>query len=93
MKDTDPDQIPLFEPPPDSVVVTFTRPRPAATDRYSRYRPKSRVLCTDCIRDIHERGWNVAPPARGSVWRCTRADGEVVTLCDAHCRARKGEPV
>lgn len=54
---------------------------PAA--RYARYTPRRRVLCDDCVKDIHVRGIAVAPPPRGVRWKRTDADG-TQNLCEQH---------
>lgn len=61
--------------------------RPAVA-RYTRVTPKTRTLCHDCIRDIHERGVAVAPPPRVVRWRRATADGSQF-LCEQHKNARQ----
>lgn len=49
---------------------------------YSRYQPKARVACDECIAVLHEAG-GVGPPPRGA--RMTRRGGDrTLRLCGAH---------
>lgn len=80
------EQLPLFElpgPPPAP---------PRRTDGRVRYTPshhRTRVLCDDCVRAVHELGFAVAPPPRVVRWRRIE-DGTVNRLCQAHKELRMG---
>lgn len=69
---------PLPERPPP-------RMSPGAGTRYrfARYKPRTRVLCAECIRLIHALGANVAPHPSPVRWR-VRRDEEVIDLCEQH---------
>lgn len=56
--------------------------------RYARYRPIHRVICGDCIRDIHARGVDVAPFPKSARWRRTHGT-DVDHLCEDHKRLRQ----
>ncbi len=85
------EQAELFPRPPGS-----KPPRPArveATDakvRYTRYTPRRRQLCDDCVLLIHQVGVLVAPVPAGVRWRRT-AGTESLHLCHAHKEARTEE--
>lgn len=51
--------------------------------RYTRFKPKVRILCDDCIADIHQRGVAVAPLPQPVRWRRTDAAG-ITHLCQRH---------
>lgn len=51
--------------------------------RYARFKPKTRILCDDCVSDIHQRGIAVAPLPQAVRWRRSDADG-VTHLCQHH---------
>lgn len=80
----------MFLPPAAAVVPKARRSKPLAAEavRYQRYRPRRRTLCDDCIRDIHERGVQVAPLPQAAAWRRITGGGTVDVLCDPHRRAR-----
>lgn len=52
--------------------------------RYSRYTPRTRTLCDDCIRDIHARGVQVAPLPAGVRWRRSVTGEAPMHLCERH---------
>lgn len=84
-------QLPLFPVNERSAPRMRPKPRNPAAAKYVKHSPRRRTLCDECIRDIHERGWNVAPPALTVRWKATDDTGHVDLLCDLHKRARKGE--
>ena len=89
-------QLPLFPVNERQTPRTRPKPRNPGVATYTKHSPKRRTLCDDCIRDIHERGWLVAPPALTVRWKVTVVGGLFGTghtdlLCDPHKRARKGE--
>lgn len=60
---------------------------PPAGVHLTRYSPRERTLCSDCIADIHHRGAAVAPPPRGVRWRfCVGA--LTLHLCEIHKNQR-----
>lgn len=75
-------QEPLFELPEQRRPPPRMATKPGAA-RYTRYRPRVRQLCGDCIRLIHVLGVAAAPLPRGVRWRRTAADG-VEYLCEIH---------
>jgi hypothetical protein len=84
------DQLPLF-PTPDGRIP---KQAPMSVDiervYFRKYRSRTRTLCDQCIKDIHERGIAVAPLPQPVMWK--HATGNIVELlCDRHCRERKGE--
>ncbi len=76
----------LFPSPYAPVPRARRKPSPAV--KYTRYQPKRRTLCDDCVRDIHERGVAVAPLPQTVRWRRTGPDNAVALLCDRHRRER-----
>lgn len=56
--------------------------------RYARYKTRTRTLCHDCVRLIHELGVVVAPPPRAARWRRTPSND---LLCDPHKQQRESE--
>lgn len=78
-------QMALFGPPDKPAPHMAAKPA-AAT--YARVTPRTRVLCHDCVRDIHERGTDVAPPPRAVRWR-RRHGNETQMLCEQHKDARQ----
>jgi hypothetical protein len=60
----------------------------SAAARYTRYRPTRRVICDDCIRDIHARGVDVAPYPKSARWRRT-CGADIDHLCDPHKQSRQ----
>lgn len=66
------------------------KPRKAGNGKakYTRFQPRRRTLCDECVRDIHERGVAVAPFPQSVRWRRVATDGAVLLLCEAHRRAR-----
>ncbi len=50
---------------------------------YTKFKPVIRTLCHDCVRDIHERGVDVAPFPSTVRWRRTH-NGHIDLLCERH---------
>lgn len=75
------EQPPLFnvDVPPKRVRM---RAEPSKA-RYTRWRPRTRQLCADCMQDIHERGIAVAPLPNPVRWRRTFGV-ESMGLCERH---------
>jgi hypothetical protein len=67
------------------------KPFSAGSVKYAKYKPKRRTLCTDCIRDIHERGQAVAPLPQVVMWKRVTGNGDVDLLCDKHRHIRQGQ--
>lgn len=58
--------------------------------QWSRYRPKQRMPCDECIALLHEAG-GAGPYANSARWRCRIGD-TVILLCKDHAETRrKGE--
>lgn len=75
--------VPADQPPPKSRArLTGDKPR------YTRYKTRTRTLCHDCVRLIHELGTAVAPPPRTARWRRTPSND---LLCDPHKQDREIE--
>lgn len=80
----------LFPPPP---VTPVERPAGVPADapagvRYTSYRPKQRVLCDDCIQEIHDKNPDRAPYPRGARYRRRQGD-QTQVLCTQHRMARE----
>lgn len=79
-------EVPLFEWP-----EAGSRPRPALraqapAARFTRFRPRTRTLCAECIREIHRLGPGVAPLPRPVRWHLHRG-----ALTEAICEKHKTE--
>jgi len=61
--------------------------RPAAPKFY-RYTPRTRQLCSDCTREIHERGPALAPYPGSVRWR-TIIGSATYLLCERHKNERQ----
>lgn len=59
------------------------KPRETPLARYTRYTPRTRSLCEDCITEIHRLGVAVAPLPRPVRWRRSAPSG-VTHLCEHH---------
>lgn len=57
--------------------------KPAPGVRYTKYAPKTRQLCADCITEIHRLGVAAAPLPRPVRWRRTTDEGST-QLCEIH---------
>jgi hypothetical protein len=64
--------------------VPSTAPKTSPVAKYTRYTPRRRVLCDDCVRDIHERGAAVAPLPAGVRWRRSVPGADPMHLCERH---------
>ena len=82
-------QIPAFDvqlpPPPRTPKPELGRPERI---RYTRFKPRVRTLCHDCVRDIHERGIHIAPPPLTVSWKRLSSHGEDL-ICEQHKRQER----
>lgn len=76
--DTDGDQLALLH----AHVPARPKPRPTPGVRYTKYRPRTRQLCADCITAIHQLGVATAPLPRPVRWRRTGDTTDL--LCEQH---------
>lgn len=84
--------IPLFElpdPAPPRRAKTLREKDREARPTWSRYNPRTRVACDECITLLHEsRGQGYA--AQSARWRLRQGALDLV-LCHAHAQARRIE--
>jgi len=76
------DQLPLFDVPAAGQRWRKQQ-RVSPSIRYSKIRPRHRILCDDCCLDIHKLGQMLAPLPRRASWRRTDKAGSM-SLCQAH---------
>jgi len=84
-------QLPLFDATVAATALRKRRRQNVDTVHYTKYKPRRRTLCNDCVRDIHERGIALAPYPGVVSWRRVSADGVIDLLCDRHKRGRTGD--
>lgn len=78
--DTDGDQLSLIHLP---CIHKRANTKPTPGVRYTKYHPKTRQLCADCVTEIHRLGVAKAPLPRPVRWRRTTAEGST-HLCETH---------
>lgn len=81
---------PLFDmPAPGPVPQSRTIPGPEPWDRprWTRYRPRDRVQCSECVLVLHENGGQ-GPVILGARWRLA-IGSRFWFLCDPHADLRK----
>lgn len=81
--------VPLFDLPPSVPVRTSKQPTNAGRSVWTRYNPRNRVPCDECMQLLHEAdGKGFA--ANSARWRLN-ADGVVTLLCLQHAEVRRKE--
>ena len=68
-----------FRPPPRRI---------SEKPKWSQYRPKGRVSCDDCLRDLVEAGGGYL--SRAAKWRRVQGESDLL-LCTAHAQLRRVE--
>lgn len=82
------EQLPLFEMDPGG--PRHRRGRAGSSKvRYQRFKPRTRWLCDDCVRAIHELGVAEAPLPRPVRWRRVDENDNSMLLCDKHKHNRE----
>ncbi len=66
----------------------WKKPTRSRAGVFTRYRPRTRQLCGDCITDIHARGVAVAPLPAPVRWRALIGSAEHL-LCERHKTERQ----
>lgn len=87
-----PEEAGLFALPPTPPLKRAKSLREADRDSrptWSRYRPKNRIPCDECMRVLHEAE-GVGPYARAARWKRT-LQAQVLVLCNEHADAWKLE--
>jgi hypothetical protein len=80
------DQMPLFDSPASPIRRRYPAPRSSSVS-YNRFRPRQRVLCDDCCRQVLAIGQALADHPRVAIWRRVD-DTSAVVLCQIHKDAR-----
>lgn len=76
-------------PPPLKRAKTLRETDAATRPQWSRYHPKDRIPCDECIALLHEAG-GIGPYARSARWKC-KTGTEILLLCSEHTDARRKE--
>lgn len=83
------EQYELFPMPSQPRRPRASRARRDGQPRYQRYRTRERVLCDECVMDIHARGVAVAPLPAQAKYQRIAADESVMRLCQRHTDGRQ----